>query len=151
MMLHRHRAIFWCAVGVARLNSRGWGCLKRHALCQTGFEEFFYRDLSSPLIKSLEFPSNAGGIVSSWVSCCCTDTGLSSGVHLGVARLNPRGWGCLKSHALCQTGFEEFFYRDLSSPLIKSLEFPSNAGGIVSSWVSCCCTDTGLSSGVHLG
>ena len=24
-----------------------------------------------------------GGAVSSWVSCCCTDTGLPSGMHLG--------------------------------------------------------------------
>ena len=24
-----------------------------------------------------------GGAVSNWVSCCCTDTGLPSGMHLG--------------------------------------------------------------------
>ena len=31
---------------VARLNSRGGGCFKGHALCYTGFEKFLYRDLS---------------------------------------------------------------------------------------------------------
>lgn len=33
------------------------------------------------------------GIVSSLVSCCRTDTGLSSGVNLGIARLNSKGGG----------------------------------------------------------
>ena len=46
------------------------------------FEGFLFRDLS-PLVQSLVSPSNAGGFVSSWMSCCCTDTGLSCGVHLG--------------------------------------------------------------------
>lgn len=31
--------------------------------------------------------------MSSLVSCCRTDTGLSSGVHLGIARLNSKGGG----------------------------------------------------------
>ena len=61
---------------------QGVGLFENHALCQTGFEEFFYRDLSL-LVQSLVSPSNAGGVVSNWVSCCCTDTGLSCGVHWG--------------------------------------------------------------------
>ena len=32
--------------------------------------------------------------MSSWVSCCCTDTGLSSGMHLEWP--GSRGWGCFK-------------------------------------------------------
>ena len=62
MLLHRHRAILWCAFGVARLNSRGggWGCLKSHALCETGFEEFYYRDLSL-YFKAQCLPRGEGG------------------------------------------------------------------------------------------
>ena len=35
MLLHRHRAIIWYAFGVSWLNSRGWGCSKDYALCES--------------------------------------------------------------------------------------------------------------------
>ena len=80
----------WCAFWAARLNSRGggWGCLKSHALCQTGFWRVLVPGLIPSRLKltgSLECSGGegGGGVVSSWVSCCCTDTGLSCGVHLG--------------------------------------------------------------------
>ena len=35
-----------------------------------------------PVFQSSVSPSNLGGVVFSWVSCCCTETGLSSGMNL---------------------------------------------------------------------
>ena len=63
MLLHRHRAILWCAFALARLNSRGVGLFEKPCFVPDG--------------------GGGGGVLSSWVSCCCTDTGLSCGVHLG--------------------------------------------------------------------
>ena len=36
-----------------------------------------------PVFQRSVSPSNWGGFVSSWESCCCKDTGLSSDMHLG--------------------------------------------------------------------
>ena len=92
LLLHRHRAILWCAFGVIKLNQGGGVVSKAMLYARLHFEGFLFRDLS-PLVQSLVSPSNAGGFVSSWMSCCCTDIGLSCGVHFGVARLNSRGVG----------------------------------------------------------
>ena len=36
-----------------------------------------------PVFQSSASPSNCGGLVSSWMSAYCTDTGLSAGMQLG--------------------------------------------------------------------
>ena len=83
-----HKAIIWCAFGVARLNSRGggWTGLKGPAWCYTGFEKFLYR-LLVPVKQGSVSRSNGGGggggVVSSLMPSCCKDTRISSGVHLG--------------------------------------------------------------------
>ena len=48
-----------------------------------GFAEFLYQGLSLSFIAQCLSQIEGGLIVSSWVSCCCTDTGLSSGMHFG--------------------------------------------------------------------
>ena len=83
LLLHRHRAILWCAFGVIRLNCTGVGlfqkpCLMPDCILKGSCTGTYI----TPLVQSLVSPSNAGGFVSSWVSCCFTDTGLSYGVHL---------------------------------------------------------------------
>ena len=73
MLLPSHKAIIWCAFGVARLNSRGrggrgWTGLKGPAWRYTGFEEFLYQ-LLVPVIQGLVSRSSGwgGGVVSSLI------------------------------------------------------------------------------------
>ena len=89
MLLHRHRAIIWYAFGVAWLNSTGGGVVLKTMLSgfvlECGFAEFLYRGL--PLsFKAQCLPQieeGRGKVGSCWMPFCCTDTGLSSGMHLG--------------------------------------------------------------------
>ena len=60
----------------------GWTGLKGPAWCYTGFEEFLYQ-LLVPVKQGLVSRSNGGGVVSSLMPGCCTDTWLSCGLHLG--------------------------------------------------------------------
>ena len=73
---------FWCAFGVALINSRGWGCSKDYALCWS-VELVSYCTGATPVFKAQCLPPNSGGFVSSWESCCCKDTGLLFGMYLG--------------------------------------------------------------------
>ena len=51
-------------------------------MLEGGFAEFLYRGY--PCLSKVNVSLKLrGGVVSGWVPCCCTDTGLSSGMHLG--------------------------------------------------------------------
>ena len=76
MLLHRHRAILWCAFGVARLNSRGVGLFEKPCFVpDLDLKSFSTGTYHCPLKLSVSLKWRGGG-------CCCTDTGLSCGVHL---------------------------------------------------------------------
>ena len=88
MLLHRHRAIlWWCSFGQARLNSRGVGLFEKPCFVPDCILKSFSAGTYRCLLKlsvCLKCRGGGGGVLSSWVSCCCTDTGLScGGVHLG--------------------------------------------------------------------
>ena len=51
-------------------------------MVNSGFAQCLYRGLSLSF-KAQSLPQIEGGFVSGWVSCCCTDTGLLTGMHLG--------------------------------------------------------------------
>ena len=62
MLLHRHRAIFCCAFGVARLNSRGVGLFEKPCF-STGTYDCLLK-----LSVSIKWKGGGGGgVVSSWV------------------------------------------------------------------------------------
>ena len=64
---------FWYAFGVARINSKGWGCSKDYALCRS-VELLSYCTGATPVLKAQCLPPNWGRFVSSWESCCCKDS-----------------------------------------------------------------------------
>ena len=74
-----HLVCIW----VSLVKFQGGGVVVKTMLCaRVRFAEFLYRGL--PLsFKAQCLPQIKEGVVSGWVSCCCTDTGLSSGLHLG--------------------------------------------------------------------
>ena len=137
MLLHRHRAIFWCAFGVIIIIitlfesqiilaehecCTNWGDCKSNKSNQ--IKCWFLRrgeNRSSRRKTSRSREENqqtqptydAGSGNRTWDTLV---EGERSHHYTNPAppRLNSREWGCFKSHALCQTGFEELFYRDLS-------------------------------------
>ena len=52
-----------------------------------GFAEFLYRALflffGAKCLPQIEGGEGGGRVMSSWMWCCCPDTGLSSGMHFG--------------------------------------------------------------------
>ena len=114
MLLHRHRAIIWGAFGVVWLNSRGWGCSKDYALCESAdLRSFCTR--AYPCLSKLDIAIKLrGGCV--WLCVMLLHSHRAIIWHaFGVAWLNSRGWGYSKDYALCYSeyGFAEFLYRDL--------------------------------------
>ena len=82
MLLHRHWAIIWYALGVAWLNCRGWGCSKEHALSWT-VDLMNVCTGAYPCLSKFSVSLKLRVICVSWVSFYGKETGLSSGMHLG--------------------------------------------------------------------
>ena len=57
------------------------GIVVKTMLCASGFAEFLYQRY--PCLSKHNVSLKLRGGVSDWVPCCCTDTGLLSGMHLG--------------------------------------------------------------------
>ena len=107
LLLHRHRAIIWYAFGVAWLNTRGVGLLKR--LCfvlECGFAEFLYRGL--PLSFKAQCPPQ---ITEGLCLAGCHVVAQTQGYHLVCiwgSRVKFQGGGVvvkfdvfLHSYAVC--------------------------------------------------
>ena len=82
MLLHRHRAILWCAFGVAILNSMGVGFFEKPCFVPDLDLKSFSTGTYHCLLK-LSVSLKWRGVLSSWVWCGWPDTGLVAGMHLG--------------------------------------------------------------------
>ena len=100
MLLYRHRAIIWGAFGVVWLNSRGWGCSKDYALCESA-DMLSFCTQAYPCLSKLDISLKLrGGCV--WLCVMLLHRHRAIIWHaFGVAWLNSRGWGYSKDYALC--------------------------------------------------
>ena len=94
MLLHRHRAIIWGAFGVVWLNSRGWGCSKDYALCESA-DLLSFCTRAYPCLTKLDISLKLRGVcVWQYVMVLHRHRAIIWGAF-GVFWLNSRGLGLL--------------------------------------------------------
>ena len=89
--------------------------------------------------------------MSSWVLSCCTDTGLSDGMHLGWPSYIPGVGIFQRACFVLDCGFAKTSTWAFPCVSFKGKCLLQIEGGLVSSWFSSYCTDTGISADMHLG